>query len=45
MTSSSWTWETRFPFRVALAIFTVTVAIGLFNGFHLSNYPAPRVRA
>lgn len=34
MPSSSWTWETRFLFRVALVIFTVTVAIGLFNGFH-----------
>jgi hypothetical protein len=33
MISSSWTWETRFLFRVALVIFTVTVAIGLFNGF------------
>jgi len=26
--------ETRLLFRVALAIFTVTVAIGIFNGFH-----------
>jgi hypothetical protein len=29
-----WSWETRFLFRVALAIFTVTVAIGILNGFH-----------
>lgn len=28
------TWETRFLFRVALAIFTVTVLIGIVNGFH-----------
>jgi hypothetical protein len=34
MPSSSWTRETRFLFRVALVVFTVTVAIGLFNGFH-----------
>ncbi len=34
MPSTSWTWETRMLFRVALAIFTVTVAIGIFNGFH-----------
>jgi hypothetical protein len=34
MSSSSWTWETRFLFRVALMVFTVTVAIGIFNGFH-----------
>ena len=34
MPSSSWTWETRYLYRVALVIFTVTVAIGLFNGFH-----------
>jgi hypothetical protein len=27
--------ETRLLMRVALAIFTVTVAIGMFNGFHL----------
>src|SRR5438874_10104108 len=26
--------ETRLLFRVALAIFTVTVLIGMFNGFH-----------
>src|SRR5579864_2803364 len=26
--------ETRLLFRAALAIFTVTVAIGIFNGFH-----------
>ena len=26
--------ETRLLFRVALAIFTVTVLIGIFNGFH-----------
>src|SRR2546421_4660047 len=26
--------ETRLLFRVALAIFVVTVAIGMFNGFH-----------
>ncbi|HXA43319.1 MAG TPA: hypothetical protein VNV65_10470 [Candidatus Solibacter sp.] len=34
MPDSSWTWETRMLYRVALVIFTVTVAIGLFNGFH-----------
>ena len=27
--------ETRLLFRVALAIFTVTVLIGMFNGFHI----------
>ncbi len=27
-------WETGFLFRVALAIFTVTVVIGIVNGFH-----------
>ncbi|MFN2463586.1 MAG: hypothetical protein ABR573_06760 [Candidatus Dormibacteria bacterium] len=27
--------ETRLLFRVALVIFTVTVAIGIFNGFHI----------
>src|SRR2546423_9046782 len=26
--------QTRLLFRVALAIFTVTVLIGIFNGFH-----------
>ena len=26
--------ETRTLFRVALAMFTVTVLIGIFNGFH-----------
>src|SRR5258708_28375039 len=34
MPATSWTWETRMLYRVALVIFTVTVAIGLFNGFH-----------
>jgi hypothetical protein len=29
-----WNRETRLLFRLALAIFTVTVAIGIFNGFH-----------
>lgn len=29
--------ETRLLFRVALAIFTVTVLIGIFNGFHFIN--------
>src|SRR5258708_37594519 len=34
MPATSWTWETRMLYRVALVIFTVTVAIGLFDGFH-----------
>jgi hypothetical protein len=36
LTESAQRWysQTRFLFRVALAIFTVTVAIGIFNGFH-----------
>jgi hypothetical protein len=28
-------WETQFLLRVALVIYTVTVLIGLFNGFHI----------
>src|ERR1700694_3645430 len=32
--SRRWASETRLLFRVALAIFTVTVLIGIFNGFH-----------
>ncbi len=31
--------ETRLLFRVALAIFTVTVLIGIFNGFHFVDLP------
>ena len=31
--------ETRLLFRVALAIFTVTVFIGIFNGFHFVDLP------
>jgi len=31
--------ETRLLFRVALAIFTVTVLIGIFNGFHVVQLP------
>src|ERR1700737_1020912 len=32
--SQRWAPETRLLFRVALAIFTVTVLMGIFNGFH-----------
>ena len=31
--------ETRLLFRVALAIFTATVLIGIFNGFHFVDLP------
>lgn len=33
--------ETRILFRVALAIFTVTVGIGIFNGFHFITLSRP----
>src|SRR5258708_29601356 len=34
MPATSWTWETRMLYRVALVLVTVAVAMGLFNGFH-----------
>ena len=35
--SQRWGSETRMLFRVALAIFTVTVLIGILNGFHFTT--------
>ena len=32
-------WETQFLLRVGLVIYTVTVLIGLFNGFHFVEVP------
>ena len=38
-TDGTWHSETRLLFRVALGVFTVTVLIGMLNGFHFFNLP------